>query len=91
MAENVTIPHFTYVRDMFSNYLAIKKAVQEYKTAPAGYSLDFGLTDTGKTLLIEVNDGYALGSYGLFYIDYAKLLAARWAELTGTEDEYKDF
>ena len=69
----------------------IRKAVQDYKTAPAGYSLDFGLTDTGKTLLIEVNDGYALGSYGLFYIDYAKLLAARWAELTGTEDEYKDF
>ena len=31
MAENVTIPHFTYVRDMFSNYLAIKKAVQEYR------------------------------------------------------------
>lgn len=31
MAENVTIPHFTYVRDIFSNYLAIKKAVQEYR------------------------------------------------------------
>lgn len=31
MAENVTIPHFTYVRDMFFNYLAIKKAVQEYR------------------------------------------------------------
>lgn len=31
MAENVTIPHFTYVRDMFSNYLAIKKAVREYR------------------------------------------------------------
>ena len=69
----------------------IKKAVQDYKNAPAGYSLDFGLTDTGKTLLIEVNDGYALGSYGLFYVDYAKLLAARWAELTGTKDEYEDF
>ncbi|MBQ8961536.1 MAG: hypothetical protein IJ071_10060 [Ruminococcus sp.] len=38
-------------------------------------------------MLIEVNDGYALGCYGLFYIDYAKLLSARWAELTGTEDE----
>jgi succinate-acetate transporter protein len=46
--------------------------------------------DTDKTLLIEVNDGYALGSYGLFYIDYAKILAARWAELTGTKDEYED-
>ena len=69
----------------------IKRAVRDYKTAPAGYSLDFGVTDTDKTLLIEVNDGYALGSYGLFYVDYAKLLAARWAELTETKDEYEDF
>ena len=69
----------------------IKRAVRDYKTAPAGYSLDFGVTDTDKTLLIEVNDGYALGSYGLFHVDYAKLLAARWAELTGTKDEYEDF
>lgn len=41
----------------------------------------------GRTLLIEVNDGYALGCYGLFYLDYAKLLSARWAELTKTVDE----
>lgn len=67
----------------------IKTAVQSYTTAPAGYSADFGLTDTGKTLLIEINDGYALGSYGLFYVDYAKLLAARWAELIRANDEYR--
>lgn len=67
----------------------IKKAIQAYTNAPAGYSADFGLTDEGKTILIEINDGYALGSYGLFYLDYAKLLAARWAELTGTQDEYR--
>lgn len=28
----------------------------------------------------------ALGSYGLYYPEYAKLLSARWAGLTGTED-----
>ena len=44
-------------------------------------------TEFGIDSLIEVNDGYALGCYGLFYIDYTKLLSARWAELTGTEDE----
>ena len=54
---------------------------------PNGYGTDFGVTDDGRTLLIEVNDGYALGSYGLYYLDYAKLLSAIWAELTGTEDE----
>lgn len=65
----------------------IENAVREFKGAPNGYGIDFGVTDDGRTLLIEVNDGYALGSYGLYYLDYAKLLSARWAELTGTEDE----
>ena len=65
----------------------IEKAVSEYKTAPNGFAIDFGLTNDGRTLLIEVNDGYALGSYGLFYLDYAKLLSSRWAELTKTQDE----
>jgi hypothetical protein len=65
----------------------IENAVSEYKNAPNGYAIDFGVTDDGRTLLIEVNDGYALGSYGLFYLDYAKLLSARWAQLTDTMDE----
>lgn len=67
--------------------VVIENAVREYKSAPAGYAADFGLTADGRTLLIEINDGYALGCYGLFYLDYAKLLSARWAELTGTKDE----
>lgn len=66
---------------------AIENAVREYENAPNGYAIDFGLTKDGRTLLIEVNDGYALGCYGLYYLDYAKLLSARWAELTSTEDE----
>lgn len=69
------------------DYRVIENAIKEFISASARYAIDFGLTDDGRTLLIEVNDGYALGCYGLFYIDYAKLLSARWAELTGTEDE----
>lgn len=65
----------------------VEQAVKDFVSAPAGYAMDMGLTRDGKTVLIEVNEGYALGSYGLFYVDYAKLLAARWAELTGTIDE----
>ncbi len=67
----------------------IEAAVKDYVSAPAGYAIDFGVTDKGETVLIEVNDGYSLGCYGLFYIDYAKLLSARWAELTNTEDDCK--
>ncbi|MEC0269679.1 ATP-grasp domain-containing protein [Paenibacillus anseongense] len=65
----------------------VENAVSQFKSAPKGYAVDFGLTDKGETLLIEVNDGYALGHYGLFSLDYAKLLSARWAELTNTVDE----
>lgn len=64
----------------------IENAVNDYISAPAAYAIDFGVTDDRRTLLIEVNDGYSLGSYGLFYPEYAKLLSARWAELTGTTD-----
>ncbi|OWR32615.1 hypothetical protein CDO73_03165 [Saccharibacillus sp. O23] len=65
----------------------LEEMVERFESAPKGYSIDIGLTDQGRTLLIEVNDGYALGHYGLNTLDYAKLLSARWAELTGIEDE----
>ena len=68
---------------MIGEFIIIRK----YTDAPKGYAIDFGVTADGKTVLIEVNDGYALGSYGLMEIDYAKLLSARWAELTETQDE----
>lgn len=68
----------------------IESAVRDYTSAPNGYAMDFGLTADGRTLLVEVNEGYSLGSYGLYYPEYAKLLSARWAQLTGTED-YCDF
>lgn len=49
--------------------------------------MDFGVTNTGATILVEVNDGYSLGNYGLDSLLYAKLLSARWTELTNTIDE----
>lgn len=65
----------------------VEKAVADYSDQPKGYALDFGVTKNGRTLLVEVNATVCIGSYGLDPIAYAKLLSARWAELTGTEDE----
>ena len=70
--------------------VVIREAVKAYPAMPAGCALDFGVTDDGKTLLIEMNDGYSLGSYGLEHTLYAKLLTARWAELNGTEDIFRN-
>lgn len=64
----------------------IEKAVDSYINAPKAFALDFGITDKGETLLVEANDGYSLGAYGLPVLDYAKLLSARWADLTSSTD-----
>ena len=68
------------------DYKVVEAIPEAYKNAPNGYAFDVGVTKQGETLLVEANDGFSLGSYGLFYIDYAKLLSARWAELNGVED-----
>jgi hypothetical protein len=64
----------------------IENAISVFESAPSGYALDFGVTKNGRTLLVEANDGYSLGSYGLYFIDYAKLLSARWSQLTAQKD-----
>jgi len=64
----------------------IEEAVTAWADKPCGCALDFGIDGRGRTVLIEVNDGFALGAYGLPPLWYARLLSARWAELTGTRD-----
>jgi len=59
----------------------VLEAVQAYHDAPAAYTLDMGVTTGGQTLLIEVNDGFAFGPYGLPATLYAQMLEARWQEL----------
>lgn len=65
----------------------LEQAVAAYRHCPAGYAADFGVTEDGRTLLIEINDGYSLGCYGMEPIEYAKLLSARWCELVGIKDD----
>ena len=59
----------------------IDRAIKDYTSQPAGYSIDFGLTSDGKTVLIECNDGWSLGNYGLDCSKYCKLLTKRWVEI----------
>lgn len=66
----------------------IENAIQDYVNTPNAYGIDFGVTSNGETLLVEVNEGYALGCYGLFPHLYTKFIITRWAELTDTLDEF---
>lgn len=67
---------------VFPNWESIKDAINAIKHQPLGWCIDFGIDDTGRTLLIEANDGYAIGDYGLYPSTYSKLLEKRWKELT---------
>jgi hypothetical protein len=67
----------------------IEAALACWKTdRPAGCSMDFGVTKSGQTVLIECNDGFALGQYGLAEHKYVKLITARWFQLVGNIDPY---
>jgi hypothetical protein len=62
----------------------VERAVATFEAsgeAPAGYGIDFGVLSTGQTALVEVNDGYSLGSYGLDDSLYTDLIVARWCQM----------
>lgn len=63
----------------------IEKALQallDAQIAPAGFAIDFGVTDQGNTALIEMNDGFSFGAYdGLSAKIYWDITWARWGEI----------
>ena len=79
--EIVGMKHYKGNCGVFPDFEIVKNAVKKYGSWQAGYGIDFGVTDSNKTLLVEINDGYSLGCYGLDPLIYAALLEARWNEL----------
>ena len=67
---------------------SMMKAFTSWEDRPSACSMDICVTSDGKTLLVELNDAYALGCYGLPSLYYAKLISARWSQILGSEDEY---
>jgi len=65
----------------FIDTSVIDSMIRDFTDCPSAFSLDVGLTDDGRTLLVEVNDYWALGSYGLEGKDYALLCARRMREI----------
>lgn len=68
------------------NFNVVEQCIKDYTSQPVSFTLDFGVTEQGHTTLIEVNDGYAMGAYGMSPTDYAKMISARWSQLTDTPD-----
>ena len=67
---------------------AMLESFNKWEERPAACSMDICVTKDNKTLLVELNDAYALGCYGLAGIYYAKLISARWSQLMCVKDEY---
>lgn len=58
-------------------------AINCFDKAPCGYALDLGITDGGRTLIVEINDAWALGCYGTPSIPYTEMVINRWKEIVG--------
>jgi len=65
------------------DFRIIHGAVRDYVGAPVAYSIDFGVTDEGSTLLVECNDAYSLGPYGFDSFNLTKMFIRRWKEIIG--------
>lgn len=65
----------------------VRWAVEQFEAsgaAPVSYTIDLGvIRQTGETALVEVNDGFAFGPYGLDPIKHAAMLRDRWCEMVG--------
>lgn len=64
----------------------VRAAVERYDDCPAAYVIDFGVLRDGRTVMIEVNDGFSFGCYGLDSFEHARMLEARWREMVGLEE-----
>ena len=63
------------------DYSVADKAIELWKDAPVAWSCDIGVTDEGKTLIVECNDVMSLGMYGLAPHKAALMLEKRWEQI----------
>lgn len=68
-------------QNLMPNLKLIPKIISEYSNAPVAYTCDLGVLDNGETAIVEFNDAWACGCYGLEPRLYARWLKARWIEI----------
>ena len=76
--------HYLGDFEIFPNMEIVHEMISEFEKsneAPWAYTIDVGVTNNGLTLLVEVNDMWAIGSYGLDGDTYALLCARRMKQI----------
>lgn len=66
------------------SYSVADEFITAFKDAPVAYSLDLGVDRRQMTRVVEINDAFSLGSYGMNSIAYTRMVMDRWEEIVGT-------
>jgi hypothetical protein len=70
----------------FPNVEVMQESIDVFVDRPIAFAMDWGITASGHTLLVEVNDAYAFENYGLHGMPYTAMIEARWRQLMGLKD-----
>lgn len=74
-----------FENDLYADENVIRQMISDYVDQPVGYSIDVGINhDNGETVLVEVNDGWALGLYpwgNMSNESYVDLITKRWKQI----------
>lgn len=64
------------------NYSYIESVIAMYKkTFPCCYTIDVGILGDAETVVIEFNDMWAIGNYGMSNSEYMTMLSKRYHEI----------
>jgi hypothetical protein len=81
--RNKVVDVRNYSGDIFSSpseeYLT--NVINSNKEFPIAYTIDIGVLENGENVVIEYNDMWAIGNYGIPNDDYLKLLKNRYFEI----------
>lgn len=66
------------------NFNYVDKLIDAYKEQPIAYTVDVAILKDGSMTVIEFNDFWAIGSYGLYCINYAQMLLDRYFEIVSS-------
>lgn len=79
----ISVGHYKGDPLLFPHKGTMLEGLEAYNNRPSAFAMDWGVTEKGDTLLVEVNDGFALGNYSLRAPEYVTVFETRWRELRG--------
>lgn len=63
------------------DYEFIEMNIKAYRDSPIAYTIDIGVLENGNNIVVEFNDFWSIGSYGIYSDKYAEMLIDRWFEI----------